>query len=50
MRSACQHVMSYHKLLPLSAVSGSSSVVAVTPENIPLEVVRRFAGRDERKT
>jgi LacI family transcriptional regulator len=48
MRSACQHVMCFHKLLPMSAVSTSSSVVVVTPENIPHEVARRFAGRDER--
>jgi LacI family transcriptional regulator len=35
MRSACQYVMRHHKLLPASAVSGSSSVMVVTPENIP---------------
>ncbi|HXZ09082.1 MAG TPA: substrate-binding domain-containing protein, partial [Paraburkholderia sp.] len=45
MRSACQHVMSYHKLLPLAAVSPSSSVVVVTPENIPPEIAMRFAER-----
>ncbi len=45
MRCACQHVMSFHKLLPGSAVSGSSSVMVVTPENIPHDVSARFAAR-----
>lgn len=49
MRSACQHVMSYHKLLPASAVSASSSVMVVTPENIPREVMQRFAASAERE-
>jgi hypothetical protein len=35
MRSACQHIVHYHKLLPASAVSQSSSVMVVTPEKIP---------------
>jgi LacI family transcriptional regulator len=35
MRAACQHVMHFHKLLPASAISASSSVMVVTPENIP---------------
>ena len=42
MRSACHHVMHYHKLLPASAVSPSSSVVVVTPENIPDHIASRF--------
>jgi LacI family transcriptional regulator, galactose operon repressor len=42
MRSACQHIMHYHKLLPASAVSQSSSVVVVTPENIPDHIASRF--------
>ncbi|MBN3751708.1 LacI family transcriptional regulator [Paraburkholderia sp. Tr-20389] len=42
MRSACHHVMHYHKLLPASAVSPSSSVVVVTPENIPEHIASRF--------
>lgn len=42
MRSACQHVMHFHKLLPASAVSPSSSVVVVTPENIPEHIASRF--------
>jgi LacI family transcriptional regulator len=42
MRSACQHIMHFHKLLPASAVSPSSSVVVVTPENIPLHIASRF--------
>lgn len=42
MRSACQHVMSYHKLLPVSGVGASSPVVVVTPENIPHDIAARF--------
>jgi LacI family transcriptional regulator len=42
MRCACQHVMRYHKLLPAAAVSGSSAVMVVTPENIPQDVIARF--------
>ncbi|WNC94858.1 LacI family DNA-binding transcriptional regulator [Paraburkholderia sp. FT54] len=42
MRSACQNVMHFHKLLPASAVSPSSSVVVVTPENIPEHIASRF--------
>lgn len=42
MRSACQHIMHYHKLLPASAVSQSSSVMVVTPENIPDHIASRF--------
>ncbi|HWT37986.1 MAG TPA: LacI family DNA-binding transcriptional regulator [Paraburkholderia sp.] len=45
MRCACQHVMSFHKLLPAAAVGASSAVMVVTPENIPQEVVARFAAR-----
>jgi LacI family transcriptional regulator len=42
MRSACQHIMHFHRLLPASAVSPSSSVVVVTPENIPVHIASRF--------
>lgn len=42
MRSACQHIMHFHKLLPASAISPSSSVVVVTPENIPEHIASRF--------
>ncbi|WP_027794654.1 LacI family DNA-binding transcriptional regulator [Paraburkholderia acidipaludis] len=43
MRSACQHVMRFHKLLPAAAVSPSSSVVVVTPESIPEHIASRYA-------
>lgn len=42
LRAACHHVMAFHKLLPASAVSTSSSVVVVTPENIPASVMARL--------
>ncbi len=42
MRAACQHIMCFHKMLPESALTPSSSVVVVTPENIPEHVVARF--------
>jgi LacI family transcriptional regulator len=42
MRSACHHIMHYHKLLPASSVATSSSVVVVTPENIPDYIASRF--------
>ncbi len=42
MRSACEHIMHFHKLLPASAISPSSSVVVVTPENIPEHIATRF--------
>ncbi|RAR56595.1 LacI family transcriptional regulator [Paraburkholderia unamae] len=42
MRSACQHLMHFHKLLPASAVAPSSPVVVVTPENIPESMASRF--------
>ena len=42
MRSACQHIVHFHKLLPASAVTPSSSVVVVTPENIPEHIASRF--------
>lgn len=48
MRSACQHVMGFHKLLPAAAVSPSSSVVVVTPENIPEHVAGRFQRQADR--
>jgi LacI family transcriptional regulator len=40
MRTACHHIMHFHKLLPASAIGLSSSVVVVTPANIP-----QFVGR-----
>ncbi|SAK43530.1 transcriptional regulator, LacI family [Caballeronia hypogeia] len=42
MRSACHHIMHYHKLLPASSVAASSSVMVVTPENIPDHIASRF--------
>jgi LacI family transcriptional regulator len=45
MRTACHHVMHFHKLLPASAVGLSSPVVVVTPANIPQSVEQRFRGR-----
>ncbi|MGA7811346.1 LacI family DNA-binding transcriptional regulator [Caballeronia sp.] len=45
MRTACHHIMHFHKLLPASAVGLSSSVVVVTPANIPQSVEQRFGGR-----
>jgi LacI family transcriptional regulator len=42
MRSACHHIMHFHKLLPASSVASSSSVVVVTPENIPDYIASRF--------
>jgi LacI family transcriptional regulator len=42
MRCACHHVMHFHKLLPASSVASSSSVVVVTPENIPDHIASRF--------
>jgi LacI family transcriptional regulator len=42
MRTACHHIMHFHKLLPASAVGPSSSVVVVTPVNIPQYVEQRF--------
>ncbi|SDR51625.1 LacI family transcriptional regulator [Paraburkholderia fungorum] len=42
MRSACHHVMHFHKLLPAASVASSSSVVVVTPENIPDHIASRF--------
>jgi LacI family transcriptional regulator len=42
MRSACQHLLHFHKLLPASAVAPSSVVVVVTPANIPDAVLSRF--------
>jgi LacI family transcriptional regulator len=35
MRTACRHIMHFHRLLPASAIGLSSSVVVVTPVNIP---------------
>jgi LacI family transcriptional regulator len=45
MRTACHHIMHFHKLLPASAVGLSSSVVVVTPANIPQSFEHRFGGR-----
>lgn len=42
LRNACHHIMHFHKLLPASAIGDSSSVVVVTPANIPPYVDRRF--------
>ncbi|POR51096.1 monosaccharide ABC transporter substrate-binding protein (CUT2 family) [Paraburkholderia eburnea] len=42
MRAACQHVMAFHKMLPASTVSHCSSVVVITPENVPEYVAARF--------
>ncbi|WP_338328444.1 LacI family DNA-binding transcriptional regulator [Burkholderia multivorans] len=42
MRAACQHVMSFHKMLPVSAISQTSSVVVITPENVPEQIAARF--------
>ncbi|WP_321844780.1 LacI family DNA-binding transcriptional regulator [Paraburkholderia bannensis] len=42
MRAACQHIMHFHRMLPESAISPSSSVVVITPENIPDHVTKRF--------
>ncbi|CAL8481580.1 LacI family DNA-binding transcriptional regulator [Caballeronia sp. S22] len=42
MRSACQHIMHFHRLIPASAIAPSSSVVVVTPENIPEHIASRF--------
>jgi len=46
MRTACHHLMHFHKLLPASAVGASSSVVVVTPANIPAHVEQRFGKPD----
>jgi LacI family transcriptional regulator len=35
LRSACQHLMCFHGLLPASAIGPCSQVVVVTPENVP---------------
>lgn len=45
MRTACHHIMHFHKLLPASAIGSSSSVVVVTPANIPQSVEQRFGRR-----
>jgi LacI family transcriptional regulator len=42
MRSACQHIMHFHRLIPASAIAPSSSVVVVTPENVPEHIASRF--------
>ncbi|KVP21441.1 DNA-binding protein [Burkholderia multivorans] len=41
MRSACQQLMRFHRLMPASATPSSSPVVVVTPENIPEDVESR---------
>ncbi|WP_297353866.1 LacI family DNA-binding transcriptional regulator [Paraburkholderia sp.] len=42
LRNACHQIMHFHKLLPASAIGDSSSVVVVTPANIPQYINRRF--------
>ncbi|AMO94548.1 bacterial regulatory s, lacI family protein [Collimonas fungivorans] len=42
LRNACHQIMYFHKLLPVSAIGDSSSVVVVTPVNIPQYIDRRF--------
>jgi len=42
LRNACHQIMHFHKLLPASAIGDSSSVVVVTPVNIPQYIDRRF--------
>jgi len=42
LRNACHQIMHFHKLLPVSAIGDSSSVVVVTPANIPPYIDRRF--------
>ena len=42
MRTACHHILLFHKLLRACAVGLSSSVVVVTPVNIPRYVEQRF--------
>ncbi|WP_250502500.1 LacI family DNA-binding transcriptional regulator [Caballeronia sp. AZ7_KS35] len=42
MRSACQHIMHFHRLIPASAIAPSSSIVVVTPENIPEHIACRL--------
>ncbi|MEQ5843193.1 LacI family DNA-binding transcriptional regulator [Paraburkholderia acidicola] len=44
LRNACHQIMHFHKLLPVSAIGDVSSVVVVTPANIPRYVDRRFGG------
>ncbi|AEK62408.1 DNA-binding protein [Collimonas fungivorans Ter331] len=48
MRNACHQIMHFHKLLPVSAIGDSSSVVVVTPVNIPQYIDRRF-GKNRQK-
>ncbi|CAM2139783.1 LacI family transcriptional regulator [Pararobbsia alpina] len=48
MRCACHQIMHFHKLLPRAAVEQSSSVVVVTPENIPQQIESRLSGRTRR--
>jgi LacI family transcriptional regulator len=45
MRTACHHIMHFHKLLPASAVGPSSSVMVVTPVNVRQFVEQRFRRR-----
>ncbi|WP_322047456.1 LacI family DNA-binding transcriptional regulator [Paraburkholderia sp. J67] len=42
LRNACHQILHFHKLLPASAIGDASSVVVVTPANIPPYVERRF--------
>ena len=43
MRSACQRIMCHHKLLPASAMTPSSQIQVVTPENIPPHIAASVA-------
>lgn len=50
MQSACEHMLSYHKLLPPQAISPPSPVAILTPTNIPqkLAMVSPISSRIER--
>ncbi|NBI45109.1 LacI family DNA-binding transcriptional regulator [Burkholderia sp. ISTR5] len=43
LRAACQHLMHFHRLLPAGAIAPCSSLVVITPENIPAHIAARFA-------
>ena len=45
LRNACHQIMHFHKPLPVSAIGDASSVVVVTPANIPRYIDRRFGDR-----
>lgn len=50
MRTACHHIMHFHKMLPASAIGTSSSIVVVTPVNIPQYVENRFIELGRRRS